>query len=81
MSIVELMNLRTEFEELIESFSKSCGNGSSINTLEWFVNNGFKSNRLRNGYERAMEIAKIIIAENENVRADQGTNSSYAEDY
>jgi len=71
MSIVKLMNLRTEFEELIESFSKSCGNGSSINTLEWFVNNGFKSNRLRNGYERAVQIAEIIIAENDKWQQEQ----------
>lgn len=71
MSIVELMNLRTEFEELIESFSKSCGSGSSINTLEWFVNNGFKSNRLRNGYERAVQIAEIIIAENDKWQQEQ----------
>ena len=71
MSIVELMNLRTEFEELTDGFSKSCGSGSSINTLEWFVNNGFKSNRLRSGYERAIQIAEIIIAENDKWQQEQ----------
>ena len=71
MSIVELMNLRTEFEELTDGFSKSIGNGSSINTLEWFVNYGFKSNRLRNGYERAVQIAEIIIAENDKWQQEQ----------
>ena len=71
MSIVKLMNLRTEFEELTDGFSKSIGNGSSINTLEWFVNYGFKSNRLRNGYERAVQIAEIIIAENDKWQQEQ----------
>lgn len=65
MQIIELLNLRTEFEEIASDFSKSIGGGSSINTLEWFAEHGFRSNRLRNGYERAMEIANTIIAENE----------------
>ena len=65
MQITELLNLRTEFEEIASDFSKSIGGGSSINTLEWFAEHGFRSNRLRNGYERAMEIANTIIAENE----------------
>ena len=64
MQITELLNLRTEFEEIASDFSKSIGGGSSINTLEWFAEHGFRSNRLRNGYERAMEIANTIIAEN-----------------
>ena len=65
MQITELLNLRTEFEEIASDFSKSIGGGSSINTLEWFAEHGFRSNRLRNGYERAMEIANPIIAEHE----------------
>ena len=65
MQIIELLNLRTELEEIASDFSKSIGGGSSINTLEWFAEHGFRSNRLRNGYERAMEIANTIIAENE----------------
>lgn len=65
MQIIELLNLRTEFEEIASDFSKSIGGGSSINTLEWFAEHGFRSNRLRNGYERAIEIANTIIAENE----------------
>ena len=28
--------------------------------IEWFIDNGHRSNRLRNGYERAKEIALII---------------------
>ena len=62
---MEIMNLRTEFEELSSGFSKSIGKGSSINTLEWFAEYGYKSNRMLNGYDRAMEIANIILKENE----------------
>jgi hypothetical protein len=42
--------------------------GSSINTLEWFVENGFRSNSLRNGYREALEIAEALITEYENGR-------------
>lgn len=66
MTIMQILNLRTEFEELSSEFSSSVGSGSSINTLEWFAENGFRSNRLRNGYDRAMEIANIILAEYKN---------------
>ena len=76
MNHMTICNLRTEYEELAKAFSRSCGNGSSINTLEWFVNNGYKSNRLRFGYERAMEIANLLIAEQENVRRDQAKGNS-----
>ena len=68
MNHMELMNLRTEFEELASDFSTSVGSGSSINTLKWFAEHGFRSNRLRNGYDRAMEIANIILAEYEDGR-------------
>ena len=63
INFIQLLNLRTEFEEISTDFSKSVGGGSSINTLEWFAEHGFRSNRLRNGYERAMQIADTIISE------------------
>ena len=72
MNHMQLLNLRTEFEELASDFSTSVGSGSSINTLKWFAEHGFRSNRLRNGYDRAMEIANIILAEYENGRKEEG---------
>ena len=39
---------------------------SDINTLNWFVENGHRSNSLRNGYQTALEIAEAIITEYEN---------------
>lgn len=65
---MDICNLRTEFEDISSDFSTSVGSGSSINTLKWFAEHGFRSNRLRNGYDRAMEIANIILAEYENGR-------------
>ena len=70
-NFIQLLNLRTEFEELASEFSNSVGSGSSINTLEWFAEHGFRSNRLRNGYDRAMEIASIILKEYEDGRAEE----------
>ena len=63
----ELLNLRTQFEEITDEF-KLEKYGSDINTLNWFVENGHKSNSLRDGYKRALEIAEAIITEHENDR-------------
>ena len=37
--------------------------GSDINTLEWFVENGHRSNSLRNGFSHALQIAETIVTE------------------
>ena len=34
--------------------------GSAIDTIEWFLENGHRSNSLRNGFKEAKEIAKKI---------------------
>ena len=65
----ELLNLRTQFEETTEDF-KLEQRGSDINTLKWFVENGHKSNSLRDGYQMAFEIAETIITEYENGRQE-----------
>ena len=67
INFIEMCNLRTEFEEISSDFNMSVS-GSCINTLKWFAEHGFRSNRLRNGYDRAIEIANIILAEYENGR-------------
>ena len=73
----ELLNLRTRFEETTEDF-KLEQPGSDINSLKWFVENGHKSNSLRNGYQTALEIAEAIITEYENGRGrkEDWTSSS-----
>jgi hypothetical protein len=39
--------------------------GSSINSLEWFVENGHRSNSLRNGFDDAKQIAIKILTEHD----------------
>ena len=58
MSIGEILRLRSEFEELTQGYNMP--EGSDINTLEWFIENGHRSNSLRNGFDRAKEIALAI---------------------
>ena len=70
MNVQELLNYRTQFEEITSDF-KLDYTGSSINTLKWFVENGHKSNSLRNGYQKAYEIAEAIITEYENGRTEE----------
>jgi len=67
VNFMEICNLRTEFEDISSDFNMAV-TGSCINSLKWFAEHGFRSNRLRNGYDRAMEIANIILAEYENGR-------------
>ena len=59
MTIFQILCLRTEFEELTSDYAMP-QSASDIDTIEWFIDNGHRSNRLRNGYERAKEIALII---------------------
>ena len=60
-SLAQLLTLRDEFEQLTQGFSMP--EGSDINTLEWFVENGHRSNSLRNGFDNAKQIAITILTE------------------
>lgn len=61
MSLIEVLNKRTEFEEITNDFSMpDTTNRSSIDTIEWFLENGHRSNSLRNGFVKAKEIAQSI---------------------
>ena len=60
---MQLLNHRSEFENIVSTLKVPDNFGSSINNLKWFVENGHRSNSLRNGFEDAKNIAKIIIAE------------------
>lgn len=64
MQIGEILRLRSDFEELTNGFQMP--EGSDINTLEWFVENGHRSNSLRNGFDDAKKIAQAIITEYHN---------------
>ena len=69
MQISEILRLRTDFEEITEHFSMP--QGSDIDTIEWFIENGHRSNSLRNGFDNAMQLAKEILTEYEYVRGTE----------
>ena len=60
LTIFELLNLRSEWEETVRGF-KRVNKESTLENLQTFVDNGYKSNRLRPKYEQAMEIAQKIL--------------------
>ena len=70
MNVQELLNMRTDFENITSDFKLESTN-SDINSLKWFVENGHKSNSLRDGYQKAYELAEAIITEYENGRAKE----------
>lgn len=57
-SIGTILNKRFEFEELTREFNMP--EGSDIDTIHWFLENGHRSNSLRNGFDNAKEIAMSI---------------------
>lgn len=76
MSLVRTLVLRTEFEELTQDFNMP--EGSHIDSIDWFLENGHRSNSLRNGFNDAYVIAQIIIKEHcdgrsTNERTDSGS--------
>ena len=58
LGLTRIVQIRFEFEELTRGFSMP--EGSDINNIDWFLQNGHRSNSLRNGFQEAIEIAKII---------------------
>ena len=61
-SVADLLNLRFRFEELTENFTM-LRHGSDIDILKWFIEEGYKSNSLRDEYKEALEVAQIIVGE------------------
>jgi len=58
----ETLELRYKFEEITIDFKfENDKDKSDINTLKWFVKEGYKSNSLRDNFEEAKEIALQII--------------------
>ena len=58
MQLTQVIQLRSEFEFLTKNYNMP--EGSNIDTIEWFLKNGHRSNSLRNGFKEAKEIAKKI---------------------
>ena len=60
LSVFEILNLRTEWEELARGFVGVNQNGT-IDSLREFVSNGHKKNRFRPGFNEAIDIAETIL--------------------
>ena len=58
LSLTQIIELRSDFEELTNGYNMP--EGSAINTINWFLKDGHRSNSLRNGFKEAKEIAKKI---------------------
>ena len=58
MQLTQVIQLRSEFEFLTKNYNMP--EGSNIDTIEWFLEDGHRSNSLRNGFKEAKEIAKKI---------------------
>ena len=64
-TVFELLELRFEWEELVRTLKWGDKDGR-IDNLVKFLQTGHKANRFRPGYDRAVEIANLIIAERRN---------------
>ena len=58
MRLTEVLLLRSEFEFTIKTYNMP--EGSDIDTIEWFIENGHRSNSLRKGFDTALNLAKRI---------------------
>jgi len=64
LSLASLLNLRTEYEAIINRYKiPNEYKNSTIDSVTWFLSHGRKPNRLRPSYIRAVTIAEIIIRE------------------
>ena len=58
MQLTEVLQLRNEFEFITKDYNMP--QGSDIDNIEWFLENGHRSNSLRNGFKEAKNIAEKI---------------------
>ena len=58
MQLTEVLQLRNEFEFITKDYNMP--QGSDIDNIEWFLENGHRSNSLRNGFKEAKNIVEKI---------------------
>lgn len=61
-SLFELLNLRSDWEEIVKDYKIEDHNGT-IDNLRWFVENGVTNNRFRPKFKTAVKLANEIISE------------------
>ena len=59
MSVFQILNLRSRWEELARNLNTDID--SSISGLKSFIEHSYKSNRFKEGWAEAMEIAEQIV--------------------
>lgn len=62
MSLMALLTLRSEWEDITRRYKVPDNNGT-IDNLKWFIENGYQGNRLRRRFPDALEIANTIVEE------------------
>lgn len=71
MNIFDIVNMRSEYEEIIENFKLPEDRyGSSIFDMEYFITDGIASNGLRTGCDRAVEICYTVIQYYNNLKEE-----------
>ena len=62
MNIAQMLNLRFEFEEIVKTLEipKDRCDGV-LKNMQWFKSSGYKKNRFRSEYDRAIEITNKIL--------------------
>jgi hypothetical protein len=60
MTIFEILNLRSQWEELAQTLNVEAD--STISGLQYFVENSHKGNRFKEQWPEAMHIAEEILA-------------------
>ena len=58
MRLTEVLLIRSEFEFITKTYNMP--EGSNIDNIEWFIENGHRSNSLRKGFDTALNLAKRI---------------------
>ena len=62
MTVFEYLNLRTEWEELAQGFMlEDEMKQGTMDNIRCFILDGYKGNRFRKGFDRAIEIANEIL--------------------
>ena len=71
----ELLQMRYEFEELVRHF-KNIPYASDYATAQRFIDTGYKRNRSRPGADKALALAKTLVAEAEQVFASRRSDDA-----
>tara|TARA_R100001129_G_scaffold175990_1_gene149543 strand:+ start:596 stop:829 length:234 start_codon:yes stop_codon:yes gene_type:complete len=64
VGVENLLSLRYQYEELVRDFKLSSYHGD-IDSLKQFISVGIQGNRFRKGYDKALELANMIVGEYE----------------